>query len=188
MKSGQLEEKGKDANRQRRQTVLAPLVRDARDRRHLQRRTGCRDGHAGQDGPARVRDHPSDAGGISASLAGRRGRRQQNEADNQKTDHQRDGRCLASMTKNHVPSWCNFFQARALGQCGATLNLRAVDVNGFLTYRLSIALVPGRASTSCSSPGQAVGLTSAVIETIWKNRDASHKDGRHPITLSRAKR
>src|SRR5438876_1408950 len=69
------------------------------------------------------------------------------------------------MTKNHVPSWCNFFQARALGKCGATLNLRAVDVNGFLTYRLSIALVPGRASTSCSSPGQAVAVTSAVVET-----------------------
>jgi len=36
---------------------------------------------------------------------------------------------------------------------------------------LSIALVPGRASTSCSSPGQAVAVTSAVVETIWKNRE-----------------
>ena len=39
------------------------------------------------------------------------------------------------LTKEHVPSSCTSSKPELLGKCGETLNLWAVDVNGFLTHR-----------------------------------------------------
>ena len=57
-----------DANRQRRQTVLAHLVRDGRHLRHLQGGTGRRHRHAGEHGAALVGHLPDDA--RARALAG----------------------------------------------------------------------------------------------------------------------